>query len=336
MRSKLILLSVLKNKELQKCAQLMNDFGSRRQPFFFIIDYLAKKPLVILVSDLEKENIYFQFPKLVRAGSLQNTSQGLQIKPKNLSLSNYQASFRKIMQQIRYGNTYLANLTCQSEIEISVSLKEIYTIAQSPYKILFRDEWVCFSPECFIKINNGLISSYPMKGTIDKSIPGAETIILNDEKELAEHYTIVDLIRNDLSMVAENVKVKRFRYVDTIKTNNKTLLQVSSEITGELPRYYFENIGNIICNLLPAGSVTGAPKTKTVEIIKEAETYDRGYYTGVAGYFDGKDVDSCVLIRFIEKAGDGFVYKSGGGITLFSDVEKEFNEMRDKIYVPVT
>jgi para-aminobenzoate synthetase component I len=336
MRSKSILLSELKNKELQKCARLMNDFGSRRQPFFFIIDYLAKKPLVILASDLEKGNIYFQFPKSGRVGSLQNKSQSFQIKTKNLSYQNYQASFQKIMEHIRYGNTYLANLTCQTEIEISLSLKEVYTIAQAPYKIFFRDEWVCFSPECFIKIKDGLISSYPMKGTIDKNIPGAESIILNDEKELAEHYTIVDLIRNDLSMVAENVEVKRFRYVDTIKTNNKTLLQVSSEITGVLPRDYYENIGNTICSLLPAGSVTGAPKTKTVEIIKEAENYDRGYYTGVAGYFDGKDVDSCVLIRFIEKTGDGFVYKSGGGITLFSDVKKEFNEMTDKIYVPAT
>ncbi len=88
--------------------------------------------------------------------------------------------------------------------------------------------------------------------------------------------------------------------------------------------------------LLPAGSVTGAPKKKTLEIIEETENYDRGYYTGIFGIFDGKNLDSCVLIRFIEnQITDKLIYKSGGGITFLSDAEKEYDEMLKKVYVPI-
>lgn len=73
-----------------------------------------------------------------------------------------------------------------------------------------------------------------------------------------------------------------------------------------------------------------------MEIIAEAETYDRGFYTGIMGYYDGENLDSAVMIRFIEKQGDQLVYKSGGGITTQSDVKKEYNEMLQKVYVPIT
>jgi para-aminobenzoate synthetase component 1 len=175
-----------------------------------------------------------------------------------------------------------------------------------------------------------------MKGTIDAALPQAEKCILSDEKEKAEHATIVDLIRNDLSMVAAKVTVEKYRYIDRIRTNDKELLQVSSKITGYLEENYRERIGNIIFQLLPAGSVSGAPKKKTIEIIKEAEQYDRGYYTGVFGYFDGSRLESGVMIRFIENINGKYFYKSGGGITAYSNVESEYQEMVDKVYVPLS
>jgi para-aminobenzoate synthetase component I len=174
-----------------------------------------------------------------------------------------------------------------------------------------------------------------MKGTIDASLPHAREKILGDEKESAEHATIVDLIRNDLSMVAKNVHVSSFRYVDEIRTHDKTLLQVSSTIRGNLPEDFTCRIGDILFRLLPAGSVTGAPKKRTVEIIREAEQYDRGYYTGICGYFDGQRLESGVMIRFIENIGGQLYYKSGGGITAWSTVESEYQEMIDKVYVPL-
>lgn len=119
-----------------------------------------------------------------------------------------------------------------------------------------------FSPEIFIRIHNGRIYSYPMKGTINASTPSADRLLINDPKETAEHATIVDLIRNDLSMVAEQVSVSRYRYIDKLQTNQGSILQTSSEIQGVLPDDYLTNLGSIIFQLLPAGSITGAPKKK--------------------------------------------------------------------------
>ncbi len=203
------------------------------------------------------------------------------------------------------------------------------------YKLWVRDAFTVFSPEIFIRIHNGRIYSYPMKGTINASTPSADRLLINDPKETAEHATIVDLIRNDLSMVAEQVSVSRYRYIDKLQTNQGSILQTSSEIQGVLPDDYLTNLGSIIFRLLPAGSITGAPKKKTMQIIKEAETYDRGFYTGIMGYFDGKDLDSAVMIRFVEQEGGKMYFKSGGGITSQSDVENEYNEMKQKVYVPI-
>ena len=233
------------------------------------------------------------------------------------------------------GNTYLLNLTFPTPVESNLSLREIYFRSKAIYKIWYRDHFVVFSPESFVRISNGIISSYPMKGTIDASLPGAEQLLIGDMKEKAEHSTIVDLIRNDLSRVATNVEVKKFRYVDTVKTNQKTLLQTSSEISGTLPADYPEYLGDILFSLLPAGSICGAPKRKTLEIIRQAETYDRGFYTGVFGYFDGKNLESAVMIRYIENTNGTLTYKSGGGITTFSEPLSEYNEMIDKVYVPI-
>jgi para-aminobenzoate synthetase component 1 len=175
-----------------------------------------------------------------------------------------------------------------------------------------------------------------MKGTISANIPDAENVILNDKKEFAEHTTIVDLIRNDISMVAEKVWVEKFRYISRIHTHEGDLLQVSSEICGKLPQNYAENIGTLLFKLLPAGSICGAPKPQTLAIIKEAERYQRGFYTGVFGIFDGQNLDSSVMIRFIEKQEDGsLIFKSGGGITVYSDVQSEYQEMIDKVYLSI-
>jgi len=174
-----------------------------------------------------------------------------------------------------------------------------------------------------------------MKGTIDAGIQNAEKELLTNIKEVSEHNTIVDLIRNDVSMVAKKVSVEKFRYVETIKTHEKELLQTSSIISGELPENWREHIGESLFKLLPAGSISGAPKQKTIEIIEKAEAYNRGYFTGVFGYFDGQNLDSAVMIRFIEQQGDNLIFKSGGGVTSFSECKQEYVELIDKVYVPI-
>lgn len=259
----------------------------------------------------------------------------LQFEKFPVSFAEYEGRFKRVLEEIRFGNTYLLNLTCKTRVSVNRGLKELYEDCQAKYKLWYNNEFIVFSPETFVKIQNGIISSYPMKGTIDATLPGAAEKLLSDPKEIAEHYTIVDLIRNDLSSVAKQVRVEEFRYIERLETNFGALLQVSSRISGVLPESYPENIGDIIFKLLPAGSISGAPKEKTIQIIKETEGYERGFYTGVFGYFDGINLESAVMIRFIESDNEGLIFKSGGGITSFSDPVSEYNEMIDKVYVPI-
>ena len=210
--------------------------------------------------------------------------------------------------------------------------------------------FVCFSPETFVRIKGGRIYSYPMKGTLDASLPNAEKLLMEDQKEAEEHATIVDLIRNDLSRVAEDVRVDKYRYIDVLHTNKGNILQTSSEISGRLPEDYPHHLGEILDAQLPAGSITGAPKDKTMQIIQEAEGYDRGFYTGIMGIYDQGELNSAVMIRFIEEeevfpsktenrmnyeAIRKLYFKAGGGITSKSDCRKEYEEVIQKIYLPI-
>lgn len=321
-------------KKQEETISRMNSLGKQGIPFAFLIDFLAEKPLIFELPDAT-ENIWWQIPGF--SNIPKNTSiKVLQTwKTFPISFNVYKVGFDKIMWHIHNGDSYLLNFTQPTPIETNLTPEEIFHVSSAPYKIYLKDEFVCFSPETFVKIENGKIYSFPMKGTIDAEIENAEEIILSDSKEIAEHNTIVDLIRNDMSLVAENVTVEKFRYLSHIKTNNKNLWQVSSKISGDLPVNSAENIGLIIFKMLPAGSISGAPKKKTLEIISNTENYDRGYYTGIFGYFDGKNLDSCVLIRYVENQNGKLVYKSGGGITFMSNAEKEYDEMLKKVYVPI-
>jgi para-aminobenzoate synthetase component 1 len=247
----------------------------------------------------------------------------------------YRQAFQQVLDQILYGNSFLLNLTQPTPVETNFSLQEIFTESAAPFKLLLENRLTVFSPERFVRIRGRTLSSSPMKGTLDASIPGAYGQLASDPKEDGEHNTIVDLIRNDLSMVASQVRVKRFKYIEKIRTHRGELLQMSSEITGKLPANYREYLGDILFRLLPAGSICGAPKKKTLEIILDTEGYQRGYYTGIFGHFDGRNLDSAVAIRYLEKVGDQMVFKSGGGITFQSEWRKEYEEMQNKVYVPV-
>jgi para-aminobenzoate synthetase component I len=312
-----------------------NTFGAERTPVLFITDFLMENPVLIPLAEVNPAEILYKLPGLRNYPPATAAAAQLKFKKTVIPYAKYKRAYKAVIEQIALGNSYLVNLTFPASIETNYSLRNIFFAARSKYKLWYKNLFTVYSPETFVSIRGNKIFAFPMKGTIDASVPGAKEIILADKKETAEHYTIVDLLRNDLSMVSEKVKVERFRYISKIKTNSKDLLQVSSKISGILPKGFNERIGDIINDLLPAGSVTGAPKKKTVEIIRNTEIYQRGYYTGVAGYFDGKVLDSFVMIRFLENTGNGLIYKSGGGITSFSSIKSEYSEMADKIYVPV-
>jgi len=319
---------------MEQAAKIMNRLGKEKTPFLFVIDFAMRKPLIIPLDEIDATEILFDVNGQTNAKGRPETDKMLEFNATPVSKEVYCKAFQTVQHHIRRGDSFLLNLTMPSTVETNYSLREIFYRSEAKYKLWLRDKLVVFSPEIFVKVNNGIISSYPMKGTMDASLPDAAERLLSSEKELAEHYTIVDLIRNDLSMVSENVEVVRFRYIDRLKTHKGALLQMSSEIRGTLPDDYSGQIGDILLRLLPAGSISGAPKKKTVDIICSVENYDRGYYTGIFGIFDGVNLDSGVMIRYMEQTNTGMVYKSGGGITANSICEEEYRELIDKIYVP--
>ncbi len=316
-------------KRAAKIEERLNALGRSRTPTLFILSYDLSESYICPLDQVE-EGIRYHVDGPLR-------SEGAVSLPycfDAVTFGQYRRAFDRVIEEIRRGNTYLLNLTFPSRIRIDADLETLYEHSDARFKLLFKDRFVCFSPERFVRIDQGRIHTHPMKGTIDASIPGAEEKILSDAKETAEHVMVVDLLRNDLSMVAEKVRVERFRYVERIRAGERELLQVSSHITGEVGEEWQNRLGTILTRMLPAGSITGAPKRKTVEIIREVEGYDRGFFTGVFGVFEGESLDSAVMIRFIEKRGEALVYKSGGGLTLDSKVREEYREMKEKVYVP--
>ena len=372
----------------QEIIDKINRLASQDEPFLFVINYQGDKAFIRLLSDINPEECLFDFEgrgnfsharkETLKEEISEKETWKKETSEKEISettwqiepplYEDYERSFNIVKSNIMAGNSYLTNLTCRVPVSCNLSLEEIFHRAKGKYKLLLRRKrnltpFVCFSPETFVRIKGGRIYSYPMKGTLDASLPDAEKQLMEDRKEAAEHATIVDLIRNDLSRVAEDVRVDKYRYIDVLHTNKGNILQTSSEISGRLPEDYPHHLGEILDAQLPAGSITGAPKDKTMQIIQEAESYDRGFYTGIMGIYDQGELNSAVMIRFIEeetspvdfetdgeknfkakegKASEGkepkasrkLYFKAGGGITSKSDCRKEYEEVIQKIYLP--
>ncbi|MGL5272503.1 MAG: aminodeoxychorismate synthase component I [Phocaeicola sp.] len=313
----------------------MNKWGASKTPFLFFIDYLQERCYVEALDNVDANECLYNFQGKSNTSLATSPYKGeLMWNMTPPDATQYTASLHYVKEQICKGNSFLTNLTCRIPIETNIGIRDIYNHANARYKLWLKDQFVCFSPEIFVRIKEGKIYSYPMKGTISAQLPQAETLLMNDVKEAAEHATIVDLIRNDLSIVATKVEVLNYRYCDYLQTNRGTIIQTSSEICGELPTDFESSLGDILFTLLPAGSITGAPKVKTMQIIEKAEGYARNFYTGVMGIFDGKELDSAVMIRFVEQEEGKLYFKAGGGITSQSKEESEYNEIIAKVYVP--
>lgn len=359
----------------QEIIDKINRLANQDEPFLFVINYQGDKAFIRQLSDINPKECLFDFEGRGNSSNeMKNNSEKIaeisekiaeeEISKEEISeiswqiapplYEDYERSFGIVKSNIMAGNSYLTNLTCKVPVSCNLSLEDIFHRAKGKYKLMLRrkrnlNPFVCFSPETFVRIKNGRIYSYPMKGTLDASLPDAEKQLMEDRKEAAEHATIVDLIRNDLSRVAENVRVDKYRYIDILHTNKGDILQTSSEISGSLPEDYRNHLGEILDAQLPAGSITGAPKDKTMQIIHEAEGYDRGFYTGIMGIYDQGELNSAVMIRFIEeetspsKTEKGknsevsreLYFKAGGGITSKSDCRREYEEVIQKIYLPI-
>lgn len=320
----------------KEAIETINRLSQQKEPFIFVVDYARQHAYVSRLSEVDPAEMLYDFCGTTNAdtdGATGTSKVEIQAYPSDYQ--SYKMGFDTVMQALEEGRASLINFTCSTPVTLNIDLKELFYRTKAMYRLWIRDRFTVFSPEIFVRINGDQISSYPMKGTIDATLANAEEQLINNPKELAEHKSVTKLLCDDLATVANNVTVRRFRYIDRIDTNKGPILQTSSEITGTLPHDHHTNLGGIIFDMLPGGSISGSPKESAINIIEEAENYNRGYYTGIAGIFDGKNLDSTVLIRYIEHTPEGTVFKSGGGITVDSNPKTEYEEMVKKIYIPV-
>ncbi|MEM8584935.1 MAG: aminodeoxychorismate synthase component I [Bacteroidota bacterium] len=314
----------------------LNELGQANTPCLFLINFESTEAKIWRTDEFDARHIQFNFHGIGNDLSIPpNVDLELIRKAHFPNPSDYQSAFHKVADGLKRGDSFLTNLTFPVPIELGTDLYTVYSASRASYRLWWKDHLACFSPETFIRIDDkGQISSNPMKGTaLDQ--PGAAESLLADHKEVAEHATIVDLIRNDLSRIAKRVRVKRYRYLDRLESPEGALLQTSSEIVGQLDDNWPSKLGNLLADLLPAGSVSGAPKPATLDIIRRAENRSRGFYCGIGGYFDGQTLDSCVLIRLIQELSPKtHLFWAGGGITARSRCQDEYAELCAKVRIP--
>lgn len=323
------------SQDIKSVRVRMNACGEVGRPFLFAVDYESTEGFFV-EDPLARHDILFELNGVGNKPRSAREAAPGRLKVDPVPPEEYKKMFDTVRAGLEGGQTVLTNLTVRTPIETGLSLEDIFAAADSRYQLLVPGRFVCFSPECFVRIEDGRVATFPMKGTIDASTPDAEATILADPKEEAEHRAAVELLSEDLrASGARNVRTERFRYIDRLVTSEREILQVSSEITGELPSGWRGRLGDIVLAMLPAGSIAGAPKASTLEVIRRAEPVPRGFYCGVFGYFDGRTLDSGVLIRFIEQDADGRrFFRSGGGVTAGSRWRREYDEVLAKIYLP--
>lgn len=257
----------------------------------------------------------------------------------------YAEAFARVQAQLRAGNSYEVNLTYRVEVESAVAPTAAYLALRqlnpAPYAGFYQHDvpgaraWLLSSsPERYALIDaDRMLETKPIKGTTPRSADGVEdeelrTRLTTDPKFRSENLMIVDLLRNDVSMVAQpgTVEVPTLMAVESYETVH----QLVSTVRGQL-RDDVTTMG-ALRSLFPAGSMTGAPKLRTMSIIDAVEATPRGPYSGAFGWItaDGR-ADLGVVIRSLMTTGDGrYLLGTGGGITVRSDVTEEYAESRWK------
>ena len=236
---------------LQEIIDNFNHLGASGTPFYFLLNYRGDSCYIDRM-DRSGETPFFLSIEGRANRPLESLPYDGSPAPLTLiahpeSYDRYAERFAVIREGQLRGDSFLANLTQRTAVDFAGDPRELLSRVRAKYCAWLPGHFLCFSPEIFVRISSdGVISSYPMKGTIDATLPDAEQRILSDPKEQAESATIVDLIRNDLSSVAEHVRVERYRYIDRVETRDGALQQVSSEVTGQLPSGWQGELGTVL------------------------------------------------------------------------------------------
>ena len=256
-------------------------------------------------------------------------------------VAQYNQAFEQVQEYIKAGDCYQINLTQEFVAKAQGLLlhcaKQFWQLTQAPYEAYLRFgefELLSCSPELFIDFNEQRkILTKPIKGTMPRykdSVLDTQSrnILKNSTKDQAENVMIVDLLRNDLSVYAEigSVKTPKLFNIESFNQVHHMVSEVEATLKPEI------NPFEMLISALPGGSITGAPKIRAMEIIKELEQAPRGAYCGSMGYFNNDGTGSWnILIRSIQKYQNDVSLWAGGGITIASDCKAEYQECFDKV-----
>ena len=327
------------------------DFSKNQKSFIETEEIFFSKFDLILEFNHDKKQlsaIYknkFFLDKFLKYKILSKNTQSPIVKKisTNFSDKSYKSTINLLKKMIMAGDFFQANLTRKffgkfqqqpspiENFQLFLSLTKKSPANYSSF-LRFDDNFIISSsPELFLKSNKKNILSRPIKGTIKRGKNWQEDrenkkYLKNSLKEKSENLMIVDLVRNDLSRVCEPLSVNVKKLFNISKY--KTIYHLSSEIRGKIAKQY--SVFDAIRACFPAGSMTGAPKIKSMEVLSNLEKINRGIYSGALGYIKNNEINLAVVIRTLIVKKDCFEFQVGGGITFDSDPESELQETYSK------
>ena len=313
-------------------------FDNLRQKIILIVNIdLAEAETAYRKAERELEDLI----RLIRTGKEKEETAGTlrsEIRPL-FDREHYCEMVRKAQHHIKEGDIFQIVLSNRLEGEYEGSLLNCYRILRmlnpSPYMFYFSGtdvEVAGASPETLVKLEDGVLHTFPLAGTrkrgkTKEEDDELEKDLLADEKELAEHNMLVDLGRNDIGKISKFGTVQVERYHEVLRFSH--VMHIGSTVRGEI-REDLDAL-DAVDSILPAGTLSGAPKIRACQLINDLENNKRGIYGGAIGYLDFTgNLDTCIAIRIAYKKNGKVFIRSGAGIVADSVPEKEYQECINK------
>ncbi|NLO39104.1 MAG: anthranilate synthase component I [Ruminiclostridium sp.] len=338
-----------KERKLKLRESEFNDFDLMLFTDVIVFDHLKQK--VFIIVNISTDNLKKNYRKaneqidaiesIIRATPVpevqfDNLPTSFQC---NMSREDYCEVVEKTKKYIYDGDIFQAVLSRKFKATMKGSLVNAYRVLRttnpSPYMVYLKIDdldLMCSSPETLVRLRDGCLTTFPIAGSRPRGKTKQEDELLekellSDEKELSEHNMLVDLGRNDLGMISEIGSVRVTEYM-TIHRYSK-IMHICSRVESKIVPGH--DALDAIEAILPAGTLSGAPKIRACEIIEELEAEPRGIYGGALGYIDFTgNMDTCIAIRMAVKKGDTVHIQAGGGIVADSVGEMEFEESGNK------
>ena len=323
-------------------------FDNHKQKIVLIVNISVNNPERSLESEYDRGKTELDYLKRLIQNGTRNQPATARLNSEFTPLftkNEYCNMVQKAKNYIENGEIGQVVLSNRYEADFEGSLYDMYRVLRgmnpSPYMFYFSGtdfEIAGASPETLVKLQDGKLYTYPLGGTRprgknDEEDMALEKELLADKKELSEHDMLVDLGKEDLAKVSIQGSVKVDKYMNILRFSH--VMHIGSVVSGDIAegKTGLDAIGAV----LPAGTLTGAPKVRSMEIIDELEKSKRGIYGGAIGYLDFTgNMDTCIAIRIAYKKNGKVFIRAGAGIVAESVPEREYNECENKMKAVLT